>query len=251
CDRARASRVAGPPRDAAAGGRPRAAARRRTQSGRRRGACVLPADRQRPGAAARVRGHARQGRRGDVRGAPACGQPTRGHARVERPRGRSGRARGTGACRRARPPDLDRAGGRRCARRRRARLATDRRRGFDFSARRRHEADRPLVIRFERHLRRARMLNVFRTFSLLTFLWLAGPSLAQQVTLPAAPPLSQPAAPGAPAAPAPVTETTSSDRREGSNNQKDWHFVGHVEMEFGADTKVYADDLWAYTGEDR
>ncbi len=95
------------------------------------------------------------------------------------------------------------------------------------------------------------MLNVFRTFSLLTFLWLAGPSLAQQVTLPAAPPLSQPAAPGAPAAPAPVTETTSSDRREGSNNQKDWHFVGHVEMDFGADTKVYADDLWAYTGEDR
>ncbi len=92
------------------------------------------------------------------------------------------------------------------------------------------------------------MLNVFRAFPLLTLLWLAAPSLAQQVTLPITPPLSQP---GAPAATAPVAETTSSDRREGSNNQQDWHFIGHVEMDLGADTKVFADDVWAYTGDNR
>jgi LPS-assembly protein len=104
------------------------------------------------------------------------------------------------------------------------------------------------MIRFERRLRRVRMLNVFRTFSLLTFVWLAGPALAQQLTLPAPPPLSPPATP---AGTAPVSETTTSDRREGSNAQKDWHFIGHVEMDRGADTKIYADDVWAYTGEDR
>ena len=36
---------------------------------------------------------------------------------------------------------------------------------------------------------------------------------------------------------------TISDSREGSNNQKDWHFIGHVEMERGSDTKIYADDV--------
>ena len=75
------------------------------------------------------------------------------------------------------------------------------------------------------------MLRVFRIFSLFTFLWLAGPALAQQVIPPATAPFAQPAPPVAPAATAPVPETTSSDRREGSNNQKDWHFIGHVEME--------------------
>src|SRR5262249_48952170 len=66
-------------------------------------------------------------------------------------------------------------------------------------------------------------------------------------------PLGQPAAPAA-AAPAPpksVAETTISDRREGFNDQKDWHFLGHVEMDQGGDTKIYAEDVWAYTGEDR
>src|SRR5439155_3134597 len=45
-----------------------------------------------------------------------------------------------------------------------------------------------------------------------------------------------------------VGETTLSDTREVSNGQKDWHFIGHVEMERG-DTKIYADDV-KYTGDD-
>jgi LPS-assembly protein len=49
----------------------------------------------------------------------------------------------------------------------------------------------------------------------------------------------------------PVTETTVSDSREGSNNQKDWHFIGHVEWDGGGDTKIYADDVMAYTGENK
>jgi LPS-assembly protein len=55
----------------------------------------------------------------------------------------------------------------------------------------------------------------------------------------------------APAAPKPITETTVSERREGSNNQKDWHFIGKVEMDQGGDSKVYADDVMAYTAENR
>ena len=42
-----------------------------------------------------------------------------------------------------------------------------------------------------------------------------------------------------------------SASREASNNQKDWHFIGKVEMDRGGDTKIYADDVWAYTGENR
>jgi len=54
------------------------------------------------------------------------------------------------------------------------------------------------------------------------------------------------------AAPAkPLSETTVSDSREASNNQKDWHFIGHVEMDQGSDTKVYADDVRMYTGENK
>jgi LPS-assembly protein len=52
-----------------------------------------------------------------------------------------------------------------------------------------------------------------------------------------------------PAKPAP--ETTISDSREGSNNQKDWHFIGHVEYDAGGDTKIYADDMMMYTGENK
>ena len=97
------------------------------------------------------------------------------------------------------------------------------------------------------------MLNLFRSLSLLTFLWLAGPVLAQQVVLPATPPLSQPATPplsqpATPAEKAPVTQTTSSDRREVANNQKDWHWIGHVEMDLGTDTKIYAEDARVNTG---
>jgi len=48
-----------------------------------------------------------------------------------------------------------------------------------------------------------------------------------------------------------VSETTVSDSREAANDQKDWHFIGHVEMDRGGDTKIYADDVRAYTGENR
>jgi LPS-assembly protein len=88
------------------------------------------------------------------------------------------------------------------------------------------------------------MLNLFRTFSLLAFVLLAGRALAQAAATqppPAQPPPAQPPAP----------ESTISDRREGSNDQKDWHFIGHVEWELGGGAKVFADDVMTYTGEDR
>jgi LPS-assembly protein len=68
---------------------------------------------------------------------------------------------------------------------------------------------------------------------------------------PAAP--AGPAAPASPAVPGLVTETTSSDRREVMNDQKDWHFIGHVEMDRdpqGA-SKLYAEDVWVYLGQDK
>jgi LPS-assembly protein len=81
------------------------------------------------------------------------------------------------------------------------------------------------------------MLNLFRSCSVLPCVLFAASAYAQ----------AQPAAPAKP-----VTETTVSDSREGSNNQKDWHFIGHVEMDRpGGDTKIYADDVMAYTGENR
>ena len=43
----------------------------------------------------------------------------------------------------------------------------------------------------------------------------------------------------------PVVDSTKSDRREGTNQQKDWHFIGHVELD-QKDTKIYADDAWYY-----
>jgi LPS-assembly protein len=96
------------------------------------------------------------------------------------------------------------------------------------------------------------MLKLVRVGACALAVCLARPASAQ---IGAAQPPPAPIAPAAPAAapgpPKPVTETTTSDRREGSNNQKTWHFVGHVEMEQGGDTKIYADDVWAYTGEDR
>jgi LPS-assembly protein len=55
----------------------------------------------------------------------------------------------------------------------------------------------------------------------------------------------------APAQGKPPTDTTVSDSREGSNNQKDWHFIGHVEWDAGGDTKIYADDVMMYTGENK
>jgi LPS-assembly protein len=59
------------------------------------------------------------------------------------------------------------------------------------------------------------------------------------------------AAQSAPGPAKPVSETTVSDSREASNNQKDWHFIGHVEMDQGSDTKIYADDVRMFTGENK
>jgi LPS-assembly protein len=65
-----------------------------------------------------------------------------------------------------------------------------------------------------------------------------------------------PRAPAVPAPPSPspsVAETTASDRREATNDQKDWHFIGHVEMDRDPQglSKVYADDVWVYMGTDK
>jgi LPS-assembly protein len=87
------------------------------------------------------------------------------------------------------------------------------------------------------------MLNLFRWCTSLSFVLWAASAFAQ----PPQPP--QPAAPAPP--PKPGADTTVSDSREGSNNQKDWHFIGHVEMDQGSDTKIYADDVRLYTGENR
>ncbi len=96
------------------------------------------------------------------------------------------------------------------------------------------------MIRFER-LQRARMSNLIRSLSFFTCLCIAAPAVAQFTTAPA--PTAQ-----APTSARPVVETTVSESREGSNNQKDWHFIGHVEMDRAGDTKIYADDVMLYTG---
>jgi LPS-assembly protein len=111
------------------------------------------------------------------------------------------------------------------------------------------------------------MLNLFRLFFALSFIVYTSSAYAQVpaqpplTTPPATPPVSTPPttpppAPAPPPPPAPasspsVSETTVSASREASNNQKDWHFIGKVEMDRGGDTKIYADDVWAYTGENR
>src|SRR5476651_1303245 len=100
------------------------------------------------------------------------------------------------------------------------------------------------------------MLNLIRSISLLTCVCFAAPAAAQQALIP---PPGQPATPAAPTAPAaqppgppkPITETTVSDSREGSNNQKDWHFIGHVEMDRDPQgiSKIFADDVRVSTDE--
>jgi LPS-assembly protein len=99
------------------------------------------------------------------------------------------------------------------------------------------------------------MLNLIRSVFLLLCVCVAAPAFAQQGLIPppgspGGPPAVPTPAP-APAAARPVSETTVSDRREGSNNQKDWHFIGHVEMDRAGDTKIYADDVMVHTGENQ
>jgi LPS-assembly protein len=129
-----------------------------------------------------------------------------------------------------------------------ARVAAHRRRGLDLSARRRAEAHQSVVIPFEPPLQRAGMSTLFSSLCILTIACFAAPSYAGQF------PQSAPAAPPAPsAAPATVPETTTSDRREAMNDQQDWHFIGHVEMDRDPQglSKVYADDVWLYMKQDK
>ncbi len=63
--------------------------------------------------------------------------------------------------------------------------------------------------------------------------------------------LAQHAAAQQAGAPSGVPESTISDRREATNDRKDWHFSGRVEMERGTDTKIYADDVQFFTEGDR
>ena len=95
------------------------------------------------------------------------------------------------------------------------------------------------------------MSNLIRSVFLLTCLCFGAPAAAQLIPPPGQPQTPAPAPAPAPTAARPVTETTVSERREGSNNQKDWHFIGKVEMDRGADTKIYADDVMVYTGENQ
>jgi len=53
------------------------------------------------------------------------------------------------------------------------------------------------------------------------------------------------------AAPGPVPRPPSAIAARGRTIQKDWHFIGHVEMDRGGDTKIYAQDVWVYTGQNR
>ena len=93
-----------------------------------------------------------------------------------------------------------------------------------------NEAGRRVVIPFEGLRSVFRMLKFFRLCACVSCgLWAASAYAQAPQT--------------------PVTDTTISDSREGSNNQKDWHFIGHVEMDRpGSDTKIYADDVMMYTG---
>jgi LPS-assembly protein len=94
-------------------------------------------------------------------------------------------------------------------------------------------------------------LRLFRIPIALAFIAQAAFADAQPPPTPATPPATPPTAAAPATGTPPVTETTLSTSREASNNQKDWHFVGNVEMDRGGDTKIYADDVWAYTGENK
>jgi LPS-assembly protein len=73
-------------------------------------------------------------------------------------------------------------------------------------------------------------------------------------TPPAAPPApTPPAAPPAPATPGPASsepETVRADRREYTNDLKNAHYIGHVEIE-RSDGKIYADDVVMFSEENR
>src|SRR5918996_418062 len=57
----------------------------------------------------------------------------------------------------------------------------------------------------------------------------------------------QPASPQMPAS----IKGSSSDRSELTNEQKDIHYIGHVELDLGGDVKIYGDDVYVYGDENR
>src|SRR5262245_51338011 len=79
---------------------------------------------------------------------------------------------------------------------------------------------------------------------------------AQQPPVPSQPPAAP--APPAPAVPAPATpgaagnepETVRADRREYTNDLKNAHYIGHVEIE-RTDGKIYADDVVMFSDENK
>jgi LPS-assembly protein len=56
--------------------------------------------------------------------------------------------------------------------------------------------------------------------------------------------------PATPASPSSI-QGSSSDRRELTNEQKDIHFIGHVELDLGSDVKIYADDVYVFGDDNR
>ena len=54
-----------------------------------------------------------------------------------------------------------------------------------------------------------------------------------------APPTAQPS----------IGDNTIADNRIATNQQKDWHFIGHVEFPIDKDTTIFADDVM-YTNDD-
>src|SRR5258707_4905029 len=79
-------------------------------------------------------------------------------------------------------------------------------------------------------------MNLARASLVLVLILLAGGADAQP-----------PTAPGQP----PVADSTISDRREATNDQKDWHFIGSVELKRDKNTTIYADEAWYYAHRSR
>jgi len=96
-----------------------------------------------------------------------------------------------------------------------------------------------VIIGFEQIRRMSRFLSI-----LIATLAVAAPLAAQQQPPPSPPqPPPSPSSPSSPSSPAaPGPETVNADRREYTNEQKDAHYIGHVEIE-RTDGKIYADDV--------
>jgi LPS-assembly protein len=90
---------------------------------------------------------------------------------------------------------------------------------------------------------------LFQVLLHIVALAIAVPLAAQQPPAPAPappPPAAGPPASGSAAGP----ETVNADRREYTNDQKDAHYIGHVEIE-RTDGKIYADDVRVFGNENK